>query len=83
MARKYTMRSGEEKMEIVKQVLAGAPEQKWESQVINRRQVHNWTKKVFGGRRSRARDQEETRQSFAQICAPEGVNLRRTAAISD
>lgn len=45
MARKYTMRSGEEKMEIVKQVLAGAPERKWENQGINRRQVHNWTKK--------------------------------------
>lgn len=47
MPRKYTMRSKEEKMEIVKQVLAGAPERNWESQGIHRRQVHNWTKKYL------------------------------------
>ncbi len=38
------MRSKEEKLEIVKQVLAGIPERAWESQGINRRQVHDWTK---------------------------------------
>ena len=44
MARKYTVRSKEEKLSIVKQVLAGAPERTWEKQGINRRQVHDWTK---------------------------------------
>ena len=44
MSRRYTIRSKEEKLEIVKQVLAGAPERAWESQGINRRQVHDWTK---------------------------------------
>ena len=44
MSRRYTMRSKEEKLEIVKQVLAGTPERAWESQGINRRQVHDWTK---------------------------------------
>ena len=44
MSRRYTMRSKSEKIELVKQVLAGTPEQAWESQGINRRQVHDWTK---------------------------------------
>ena len=44
MSRKYTLRSKEEKLEIVKQVLAGTPERAWESQGINRGQVHDWTK---------------------------------------
>ena len=44
MSRRYTIRSKEEKLEIVKQVLAGAPERAWESQGIHRRQVHDWTK---------------------------------------
>ena len=43
MPRKYTVRSKEEKLAIVNQVLKGAPERSWESQGINRRQVHNWT----------------------------------------
>lgn len=43
MPRKYTMRSKEEKLAIVKQVLNGAPERSWESLGIHRRQVHNWT----------------------------------------
>ena len=47
MPRKYTIRSKEEKMEIVMQVLAGAPERTWESQGIHRRQVHDWTKKYL------------------------------------
>ena len=43
MPRKYTVRSKEEKLAIVKQVLNGAPDRSWESQGIHRRQVHNWT----------------------------------------
>ena len=48
MSRRYTMRSKAEKLEIVKQVLAGTPERAWESQGINRRQVHDWTKLYLG-----------------------------------
>ncbi|MDD6045547.1 MAG: hypothetical protein PUC76_07905 [Clostridia bacterium] len=39
MPRKYTMRSKEEKLEIVKQVLGGASVRNWESQGIRHRQV--------------------------------------------
>ena len=44
MARKYTIRSKEEKMSIVKQVLNGMPVCSWESQGIRHRQVQEWTK---------------------------------------
>ena len=44
MPRKYTIRSKEEKLSIVKQVLGGAPVSTWESQGIHHRQVQNWTK---------------------------------------
>ena len=44
MARKYTIRSKEEKLSIVKQVLGGASVSSWESQGIHHRQVQNWTK---------------------------------------
>ena len=44
MARKYTIRSKEEKMSIVKQVLNGKPVSSWESQGIRHCQVQNWTK---------------------------------------
>ena len=44
MPRKYTIRSKEEKLSIVKQVLGGAPVSKWESQGIRHRQVQDWTK---------------------------------------
>ena len=44
MPRKYTMRSKEEKLEIVKQVLGGASVRNWESQGIRHRQVQYWTK---------------------------------------
>ena len=47
MPRRYTMRSKEEKLEIVMQVLAGAPERKWEEQGIWRNQVHTWTNKYL------------------------------------
>lgn len=43
MARRYTMRSEEEKLAIVKQVLAGKPIRSWEPE-INKRQVSNWVK---------------------------------------
>ena len=38
------MRSKEEKLHIVKQVLKGASVRQWESQGINHSQVHGWTK---------------------------------------
>ena len=44
MARKYTVRSKEEKLAIVKQVLNGAAIRSWESQGIRHRQVAVWTK---------------------------------------
>ncbi len=47
MARKYTYRSKEEKLAIVKQVLAGAPVRNWEDQGIDHQQVRTWTKKYL------------------------------------
>ena len=44
MAGKYTIRSKEEKLSIVKQVLNGTPVRNWEIQGIHHRQVQNWTK---------------------------------------
>ena len=44
MARQYTIRSKEEKLSIVKQVLNGTPIRSWESQGIRHRQVEVWTK---------------------------------------
>ena len=44
MARQYTIRSKEEKLSIVKQVLSGASIRSWESQGIRHRQVEVWTK---------------------------------------
>ena len=44
MPRKYTIRSKEEKLSIVKQVLNGMPVCSWESQGIRHRQVQEWTK---------------------------------------
>ena len=45
MARKYTVRSKEEKLSIVKQVLHGASVRQWESQGIHHRVVQDWVKK--------------------------------------
>jgi len=45
MPRKYIMRSKEEKLAIVKQVLSGATLSQWEVQGIRREQVRIWTKK--------------------------------------
>lgn len=47
MTRRYTFRSKEEKLEIVKQVLQGAPIRKWEDQGIDHHQVGIWTKKYL------------------------------------
>ena len=47
MPRQYIVRSKEEKLEIVKQVLAGAPERTWESQGIGRGRIHDWVKKYL------------------------------------
>ena len=44
MPRKYTMRSKEEKIAIVKQVLSGRALRSWEPEIHNR-QVGNWVKK--------------------------------------
>ena len=44
MPRKYTIRRKEEKLAIVKQVLAGSSMRAWEPE-INHRQVSNWVKK--------------------------------------
>ena len=45
MARTYTMRSKEEKISIVKQVLQGLPVRQWEDQGIHHRVVQDWVKK--------------------------------------
>ena len=44
MARKYTVRSKEEKLGILKQDLNGAAISSWENQGIRHRQVEVWTK---------------------------------------
>lgn len=44
MARKYTIRSKDEKLSIVRQVLNGSSVSSWENQGIHHRQVQNWTK---------------------------------------
>ncbi len=44
MARSYTIRSKEEKLSIVKAVLAGSSTCAWEPQIDNR-QVRDWVKK--------------------------------------
>lgn len=44
MSRKYTIRSKEEKLSIVKLVLSGFPVRSWESQGIGGRQVREWVK---------------------------------------
>ena len=47
MPRKYTIRSKEEKLSIVKQVLAGASVRSWEDQGIDHHQVRTWTRKYL------------------------------------
>ena len=44
MPRKYIVRSKEEKLSIVKEVLKGASISNWENQGIRHGQVHAWTK---------------------------------------
>lgn len=45
MPRKYTVRSREEKLSIVKQVLQGVSVREWEDQGIRHRQVQEWVEK--------------------------------------
>ena len=45
MARKYIVRSKDEKLSIVKQVLQGASVSQWENQGIHHRVVQDWVKK--------------------------------------
>ena len=47
MPRKYTIRSKEEKLSIVRQVLAGMSVRSWENQGINNQQVRTWTRKYL------------------------------------
>ena len=47
MSRKYTIRSKEEKLTIVRQVLAGMPVRSWENQGIDHHQVRTWTRKYL------------------------------------
>ena len=47
MPRKYTMRSKEEKLAIVQEVLKGASAYSWEKQGIHHSQVQEWTKKYL------------------------------------
>ena len=47
MPRKYTIRSKEEKLSIVNQVLAGASVRSWEDQGIDHQQVRIWTRKYL------------------------------------
>ncbi len=49
MARKYTVRSKEEKLSIVNQVLQGSPVSQWENQGIHHRVVQDWVKKYQTG----------------------------------
>ena len=45
MARRYVIRSKEEKMAVVKAVLNGAPIRSWEDEGIRHRQVFEWVRK--------------------------------------
>lgn len=45
MARRYTIRSKEEKLAIVKSVLNGSPTRSWESEGIRHAQVNEWVRK--------------------------------------
>ena len=45
MARRYTIRSKEEKMDVVKAVLNGSPITAWESVGIRHSQVYEWVRK--------------------------------------
>lgn len=45
MARKYIVRSKEEKLAIVKAVLSGAPTRSWESMGISHSRVREWVRK--------------------------------------
>ena len=47
MPRKYTIRSKEEKLSIVRQVLAGTSVRSWENQGIDHQQVRTWTRKYL------------------------------------
>ena len=47
MPRKYTIRSKEEKLSIVRQVLAGTSVRNWENQGIDHQQVRTWTRKYL------------------------------------
>ena len=47
MPRKYTIRSKEEKLSIVRQVLAGMSVRSWENQGIDHQQVRTWTRKYL------------------------------------
>ena len=48
MARKYTMRSAEEKLAIVKAVLSGTPAQHYENEgIVDHHTVMNWVKKYL------------------------------------
>ena len=47
MPRKYTIRSKEEKLSIVRQVLAGTSVRSWEDQGIDHQQVRTWTRKYL------------------------------------
>ena len=68
MARKYTMRSKEEKLAIVKAVLAGRPAQYYENNgIADHHTVMRWVKKYQeeGGKRSGA--ETEAGESLGQI----------------
>lgn len=47
MPRKYTIRSKEEKLAIVQEVLKGSSAYGWEKQGIHHSQVQEWTKKYL------------------------------------
>lgn len=47
MPRRYTLRSKEEKIGIVKQVLDGSPVRSWEHQGIGGKQVRDWIKRYL------------------------------------
>ena len=47
MPRRYTIRSKEEKLEIVKKVLSGASVRSWEQHGIDHQQVRTWTNKYL------------------------------------
>ena len=84
MARKYTMRSKEEKLAIVKAVLSGTPAQYYENQgIVDHHTVMDWVRKYEHDGESGLEAKKKPRNPLSRYEATQRTHLRGTAAISD